>query len=66
MVGTCESWRLCGLAPEQKAPDPPSEVCPEVDSLVRQLTAGKGEFFDYVDDSHRAGKDEAVRDAYSL
>lgn len=40
-------------------------MCPEVDSLVRQLAAGKGEFFDYVDDSHRAGKDEAFTCVYS-
>ena len=39
-------------------------MCPEVDSLVRQLAAGKGEFFDYVDDSHRAGKDEAFTCVY--
>ncbi|CAJ1343468.1 unnamed protein product [Effrenium voratum] len=27
------------------------EVCPEVDSLVRQLATGEGEFFDYIDDA---------------
>lgn len=27
-----------------------AEVCPEIDSLVHQLTSGKGEFFDYIDD----------------
>ena len=26
------------------------QVCPEIDSLVHQLTSGKGEFFDYMDD----------------
>ena len=27
------------------------QVCPEIDSLIQQLAAGKGEFFNYVKDA---------------